>query len=231
MIDTRQVPTNDLGMNTQTQRHPDIFLLLSMLLFILLQPLLHHLRLGKLMLGALMFVPVTLVTVKFVEKKSRSWPLIALAAGAFVFAAASQIVPSPLLIGLQWVLLAAFCGVAAIGLFSHVMSATSVIVAHLNTAISIYLLLALQWFAIYSAIDTFMPGAIQCSSAGDRQTDLLYFSLATLTTLGYGDVLPIHGEVRILASLEAVTGVLYVAITVAVLVSSYRQSSSSNEKM
>ncbi len=210
-------------MNTETPRHPDIFLLLSLLLLILLQPLLHHSRLGRLMLGALMFVPLIIVTVKLFEKKSRFWPLVALAVGTFIFAATSEIIPSPLLTGLKWVMFATFCGVAVFGLFSHVMSATSVIVAHLNTAISIYLLIALQWFAIYSAIDTFMPGAIQYSSAGDRQTDLLYFSLATLTTLGYGDVLPIHGEVRILATLEAVTGVLYIAITVAVLVSSYRR--------
>ncbi len=89
-------------MNTQTQRHPDIFLLLSLLLFILLQPLLHHFRLGKLMLGALMFVPIIIVTVKLFEKKSRSWPVVALAVGTFIPAAASEIIPSPLLTGLKW---------------------------------------------------------------------------------------------------------------------------------
>jgi hypothetical protein len=47
--------------------------------------------------------------------------------------------------------------------------------------------------------------------------------LVTLTTLGYGDILPASGEVRMLAALEAITGVLYVAITVALLVSAYKQ--------
>ena len=61
----------------------------------------------------------------------------------------------------------------------------------------------------------------------DRQNELLYFSLATLTTLGYGDVVPVYNEVRMLAVLESVAGVLYVAITVAILVSSYRRRSSS----
>ena len=42
--------------------------------------------------------------------------------------------------------------------------------------------------------------------------------LVTLTTIGYGDVVPISGEARILAALEGVTGVLYIATTVALLV-------------
>ena len=60
----------------------------------------------------------------------------------------------------------------------------------------------------------------------DRQTELLYFSLITLSTIGYGDIVPLSGEARILAALEGVTGVLYIAITVALLVSSFRNEPS-----
>ena len=97
--------------------------------------------------------------------------------------------------------------------------------AHLYTAISIYLLLGMQWFAIYSAIDVFRPGSFLFNKAtiADRQSELLYFSLVTLSTVGYGDIVAIDSEVRMLAALEAVTGVLYIAITVALLVSAYRQ--------
>jgi hypothetical protein len=45
----------------------------------------------------------------------------------------------------------------------------------------------------------------------------------TLTTIGYGDVVPLSGEVRMLAVLEGMVGVMYVAITVALLVNSYKQ--------
>jgi hypothetical protein len=79
------------------------------------------------------------------------------------------------------------------------------------------------WASLYLAIDAFSPGAIQAGShAADRQTELLYFSLVTLSTIGYGDVVPLSGEARILAALEGVTGVLYIAITVALLVSRFR---------
>ena len=57
------------------------------------------------------------------------------------------------------------------------------------------------------------------TGAAHPRVDLLYFSLVTLTTLGYGDIVPVGEEVRMLAVLEAVAGVLYVAITVALLVS------------
>ena len=43
----------------------------------------------------------------------------------------------------------------------------------------------------------------------------------------YGDVIPVQGEVRMLAALEGITGVLYIAITVALLISAYRPRSSS----
>jgi len=97
--------------------------------------------------------------------------------------------------------------------------------------ISIYLLIGLAWFALYSAIDVFYPGSIQRSSMAmaDRPSELLYFSLVTLSTIGYGDVVPLY-EVRMLAALEGVTGVLYVAITVALLVSAYKQQDAPRER-
>ena len=60
----------------------------------------------------------------------------------------------------------------------------------------------------------------------DQQSELLHFSLVTLSTMGYGDIVPLRGEVRMLAALEGVTAVLYIAITVALLVRVYKRQSS-----
>jgi Ion channel len=85
----------------------------------------------------------------------------------------------------------------------------------------------LLWATLYLAVDVFSPGSIQIGShPADRQTELLYFSLVTLSTIGYGDIVPVSGEARILAALEGVTGVLYIAITVALLVGRFRSESS-----
>ena len=51
---------------------------------------------------------------------------------------------------------------------------------------------------------------------------MTYLSYVTLTTLGYGDILPLDGAAHTLASLEAIVGILFPAILVARLVSLYR---------
>jgi hypothetical protein len=48
--------------------------------------------------------------------------------------------------------------------------------------------------------------------------ELLYFSLVTIATLGYGDIVPVTNTARTIAVLEAVVGQFYVAVIVAVLV-------------
>jgi hypothetical protein len=209
----------------------DLYLLLSVLLFILLHPVLDHGLLRRLMLGLLMFVPVTLATVRVSEIKGWLWPTVLLGLGVLIFTLANTFFPNRALEGIKWAVMTAFCGLTVVALFSFFRSARAVRNAHLYTAVSIYLLLGLLWFALYSAIEAFYPGSIVRTSTAmaDRSTELLYFSLVTLSTIGYGDVVPLYPEVRILAALEGVTGVLYIAITVALLVSAYKQPGTSSE--
>jgi hypothetical protein len=67
-----------------------------------------------------------------------------------------------------------------------------------------------------------MPDAfanLHASARGDLETaELMYFSLTTLTTPGYGDILAVDPFARSLANLESVLGVFYIAITVTRLV-------------
>ena len=158
------------------------------------------------------------------------WTFVLLTSGAFISAVADTILHNPMLTGIKWGMLTAFFGLSVVGLFNYLKSARSISDAHLYTAVSIYLLLGMQWFALYSAIEVLHPGSFSTTTsvATDRQTELLYFSLLTLSTIGYGDIVPLHGEVRILAALEGISGVLYIAITVAVLVNAYRQQGNSS---
>ena len=144
-----------------------------------------------------------------------------------IFVVAGNTFSSRTLNGIRWGFLAAFFALTAAGLFSYLRNSHSVAPAQLYTAVSIYLLLGLLWATLYLAIDAFSPGSIQVGShPADRQTELLYFSLITLSTIGYGDIVPLSGEARIVAALEGVTGVLYIAITVALLVSRFRNEPS-----
>jgi voltage-gated potassium channel Kch len=49
-------------------------------------------------------------------------------------------------------------------------------------------------------------------------SNLIYFSFVTLTTVGYGDIIPVHPFARALTNIEAVIGQLYPATLLARLV-------------
>ena len=66
-------------------------------------------------------------------------------------------------------------------------------------AISIYLLIGIGWAGIYTIVEGISPGSFSVTSASG---DLLYFSFVSLTTVGYGDVLPVSAFAKRLAVFE-----------------------------
>jgi len=86
-----------------------------------------------------------------------------------------------------------------------------------------YLLLGVGWAAIYTLLETIHPGAFELTPAEAEQpwSTLLYFSFATLTTLGYGDVTPVVPAARGWSSAQAVAGTLFTAVLIARLVGIY----------
>jgi hypothetical protein len=94
----------------------------------------------------------------------------------------------------------------------------------LSAAVSIYLLLALLWASVYAFVAVVSPGAISGLGGADRPVngfDALYFSVLTMTTVGYGDMVPVSSAARMLVMLQAVTGTMYLAVLVARLVAVY----------
>ena len=88
-------------------------------------------------------------------------------------------------------------------------------------AISAYLLLGGVFAIAFNLLETFSPGSFVDSGAPDRPLiwqGLLYDSYVTLSTLGYGDILPVSPWARSLVTLETVTGTLFIAIVIARLV-------------
>ncbi|MGF1447444.1 MAG: potassium channel family protein [Pikeienuella sp.] len=74
-----------------------------------------------------------------------------------------------------------------------------------------YFLIALAWALLYIQLLVADPDAFQLAQ-GEPGAQLTYFSLVTLTTLGYGDITPVAPLARVLAGLQASVGTLYVAI-------------------
>jgi hypothetical protein len=89
-------------------------------------------------------------------------------------------------------------------------------------AVVVYLNLALLFMGAFIALNTVLPGAfITAAQAPLKPGELLYFSFTTLTSTGYGDILPVHPLARSLANVEAVVGQLFLAILLARLVSQH----------
>ena len=94
----------------------------------------------------------------------------------------------------------------------------------LCAAVATYLLLGLLWASAYTLVAQLIPGSFSGVAAGSQPLhgfDALYFSLITLTTVGYGYVAPLSGPARMLSMMEAVTGTMYMAVLVARLVSGF----------
>jgi hypothetical protein len=94
----------------------------------------------------------------------------------------------------------------------------------LYAAMAIYLLLGAIFVPLYGTIETLAPGALRDGStpeAAIQWQQLIYFSYTTLTTAGYGDVLPVSWWARSLANIEMIIGVLYITIVMARLVALY----------
>jgi len=214
-------------MAAKLQLRADLLLLGSLLLVILLGQLLDHGDWRRLVMTALTVLPVTLSTTRLWQIRKWMWTSMTLMLGYLVLLVVSFVFANRLLSGIRFGFLAVFFAHAATGLFSYLKNSHSIGQSQLYTAVSIYLLLGIIWAALYCAMDVLHPGSIRLgSNTGDRQSTLLYFSLITLSTIGYGDVVPLSGVARMAAALEGVTGVLYIAITVAILVSGYRRGSS-----
>lgn len=88
-------------------------------------------------------------------------------------------------------------------------------------AILLYLTVAVIFAALYCLTGSLVPNAFAGMTVADSPalaSQLIYFSFATLTTTGYGDVAPLHPVARSLCNLEAVFGQLYPATLLARLV-------------
>lgn len=89
-------------------------------------------------------------------------------------------------------------------------------------ALAIYFIFGLAWASIYQFLEIMHPGSFSLpDSETSNQTFIFqtwYFSMVTLTTLGYGDIAPATMSARVFVVLEAILGQFYLAVLVASLI-------------
>jgi voltage-gated potassium channel len=106
----------------------------------------------------------------------------------------------------------------------QILKRKQVTIYTLVDALNGYLLLGIMFVSLVSFVDFNQPG----SFTGNRsmEFDLTYYTLITLTTTGYGDIVPNTTLGRSLSLLIAIAGQFYVAVIVAILVGKYSSTSS-----
>jgi hypothetical protein len=118
-------------------------------------------------------------------------------------------------------------------IFRHVLSFGPVFAHRVHAALSVYILLALAWACIYGLIEIVSPGAFllgatstdtpaQAQAQGAYLlADMIHFSIATLTSTGYGDITPVSPFARSMSQLEQLAGVFYIAVLISRLIGLY----------
>lgn len=110
---------------------------------------------------------------------------------------------------------------------AYVLGTGPVTADKLHAAVSAYILIALLWMVFYGIVDGFVPGSFVTGNLPGAGTppnwrDLLFFSFTTLTSTGYGHMLPASRNAQSLAILEQLAGVFFVAILIARLAGLYQ---------
>ena len=112
---------------------------------------------------------------------------------------------------------------AIISILKYIFTQETVTRQTISAAVAVYLLLALMWTFIYRIIDNLYPGSFAVAHDPLRGAEnvYLYFSLVTITTLGYGDITPVGSHAIAFSVLEAITGQIYLVVVVAWFVGLY----------
>ena len=119
-----------------------------------------------------------------------------------------------------------FCIFVVLHLLRFILRAPRIDSEVLCAGVAGYLMVGLLWAGAYIFTAQLVPGSFVFSvgpaaSGSMKGFTALYYSVITLTTVGYGDIVPVSGAARMLAMTEAMTGALYLAVLVARLVSLY----------
>ncbi len=123
-----------------------------------------------------------------------------------------------------YTLLAIYLGIIVCSLFVRVFSAKKVSANVLYAALSLYVLIGMIWGTLYALLDRVVPGSFRGwivdlpNIAEMRFHGFIYFSFATQTTLGYGDVTPATLQSAALCQTEAIMGQFFISVLIAQLV-------------
>lgn len=161
-------------------------------------------------------------------KQARKAMLIA-ALGSFVIMWLSDFLHLSLLEPVSKLAVVLFFIIIVLKLLIQIAGSKEVNSTIILESVSGYLLMGVMFTFLSVFVSLIDPSSFYFPGGGNpNPSDLMYFSFVTLTTLGYGDILPILPQARSLALLIAVSGQLYLTIVIAILVGKFLISRSNS---
>ena len=208
------------------RRFSTVGLLISLVILLICAPFVEEFEGGDLVVTCLFSLVLLAGVLAVAERKGALVIAIVLALPAIVGRWINHFEPqivSPVIFLTAALILIAF---VVANLLRFVFRAPSVGMEVLCASISAYLMLGLMWAVAYWLVDQLTPGGAFSfnTNSGPRSMNGFtgfYFSFITLSTVGYGDITPVSRAARWLAAMEAMTGLLYVAVLIARLVALY----------
>jgi len=197
------------------------YLTIAMLLWFILFPFLEGLKFGLVILNVLTSSIVFFGI--YAVSQTRKTIFIALVLGLpwFVLSWIDILItrlPEIIMI-FSNLLLILFLAFTAIEILLFILKSKKISVDILFGTVCIYFLIGGTWSTVYILLEAIYPGSITNNISGVvNLSDLVYFSYITLTTLGYGEIIPMTAGARSLAIIEAIVGVMYIAIIISRLV-------------
>jgi hypothetical protein len=206
-----------------------VSLLLAVGTLLILHPLLRIAFTTRILLDILLTI-VFLAAFLLVFSQSRFRLLAVVLAvptlvGAWIHYALPGLPELPLLV-IFHLLAALFFGFTVTTILRLIHKEADVSVDAIYGAICGYALFGLGFAHLYCLTESLNPGSFQVNEQASTQLQgddrqyftFVYFSLATLTTLGYGDITPRSGIARSLAVVEAIIGQFYIAVLIGELI-------------
>ncbi len=202
-----------------------MYLLSTMVFFMVAGPILSQWEVGHLMMLIAISAVLVFSVVATAERRSRVMFIGSVAALTLLTHWADHILREPL-----WLkyppLVSGLCffAIVTLALLRHIfIERDHISVGFLCGVANVYMLIAVVFAYAFALVDVSMPGSFTGESLGRvgseiRLAPFIYFSFATLTTVGYGDIVPSGRLAGMLAALEATAGQMYLAILVGRLV-------------
>lgn len=190
-------------------------------------PLLQQNRTGAVVLHVLSAALLATGIGAVAKRKRHIATALALAVPAVTLSILDLVSPSPRWAPPRHALQTAFFGYTAVMILMDVLRHERVTAEKIRGSVCVYLLMGGTWAFGYltvlsvdpTALGFTVPAAAGVTSGAHMWIgDVLYFSFITLTSTGYGDIVPLTALTRWMAQLEATAGQLYIAILVARLV-------------